>query len=240
MKAENKVIRKRRRKYSVRYPLRLKYNQLAIVKPAKGKPYQLVEGDVITKEFLQDDDIAEVRLIHMDYWNAVYTILVKAERVDMDKLRELQEKNGYDALVRLLASRLLTYVAEGNYFDRDGGLHGDACAFGEYNEYGKCVKSGLDYSAEDRMKAVVLATEYNPSLWRQTSALLYENYRKESDNYDPEEIARITLEHETDEESKAFEKDMINDWNDFIEQKEVEEKERHKKKMSKVIKLVTK
>ena len=240
MKAENKVIRKRRRKYSVRYPLRLKYNQLAIVKPAKGKPYQLVEGDVITKEFLQDDDISEVRLIHMDYWNAVYTILVKTERVDMDRLRELQEKNGYDALVRLLASRLLTYVAEGNYFEQDGGLHGEACAFGEFNEYGKCVKSGLDYSVEDRMKAIVLATEYNPSLWRQTSAVLYENYRTDADNFDPEEMARITLEHETDEESKAFAKDMINEWNDWVEREEEEKKKQRKNELSKVVKLVKK
>lgn len=240
MKVEKKVIRKQRRAFNVRYPLRLKHNQLVIVKPIKGKPYQLVEGDIITTDFLRDTDIEEVRLIHMDIWNAVYTVLLKAKTIDPNQLKELQEKNGYEPIVRVLASRLLNYIAEGNFFERDGGLHQDACAFGEYDGKGKCIKSGLDYAPEDRTKAIILAAQYDPSIWRQTSAILYENYRTDSDNFDAEEMARIDLKYETEEDDKEYEWRMMKDWDDFIKREEQEKKEKHKKKLSNVVTLVKK
>lgn len=216
-----------KRQYKPKYPLTLKVGQMAVVTPRKGKPYQLGVGDVITQEFLNDDDITMVRMVQIDKWGAVQAILLKVNLIPLDDIIKIQKEKGYTGEIAILAMRLLDYVNMGNYYEIYPSGQNDDEAFSAFDDDGKCIKAGREYSEEDRLKAVELAVLVHPEFWNQTHANLYENYRNEDLLHDAGNLAQSELRERLDPGHKEFAAAMEAEWSDFEKQFEQEKKDRH-------------
>jgi len=179
-----------------------------MVEVKSGQNYQLTEGDVITEEFLNeldDADIEQVRLIRVDIHGAVYTSLLKTKAVDILEVKRLQKANHYSKTALKLAVQFLKGVEYGVVYDPYDDFKHDE-NFDLFDDKGELVKLGCEIAMKDRIAAIYMASTINPQLWRQSFANAYEEYRLRASSYDVAANAKAALYIPTEEERLRHER----------------------------------
>lgn len=223
---------------TVKLPMTLKFGQIILVTVKYGKNYQLSVGDVITKEFLADENIEQVRLIRVDGRGAVYNQLLKIKTVNILEIKRLQKELGFNNTTARLAEHLLKSVERGETFD-DFNNYDSPYNFNLCNVKGECIRTGKSFKKKDRMAAIILAATINPQVFMQSEANLYENYRRDGErSYNIRESMTTALKREGDPEHKATAEHFKQEYDDWIEMEMAKEQLKEDSLISKATNVV--